>query len=443
MSAAQTGDGPADEWCRCMSTPVDLDTDGAETERSSKRAKVDHERDAVDRSDTVGPAIELDPELVGVIAVLGDWAILPIMARVSHAWRRGVKEIAPTLARAYGLYPRWNSVHHRRPYVNTPYTYDLELASRGWTVLLERARAQGLEITTCAYEEAARYWQFETLKWLWANIARHIPSSNRIGWFQSIYTPICANAVRAGRLDILQWLRSDVVEQCAQLVGYSPSHEVPDANALCVPVEAYIDDGPLQLWDERTCSLAAHWGHLDVLMWARKHGCPWGWEVCDMAAEGGHLDALKWAHANGAPWSARLWACATRSGSIEILDWIAANNLVDDRHAHDGSDRNGNRITYGRSKGAVHSGGDSNNFGGVCVQAARLGRIDMLEWARAHDCEWGPNVCAKAARHGHIEVLEWLRARGCPWDRGTYYAALRGGHPGLLEWLDANGCPRG
>ena len=57
----------------------------------------------------------------------------------------------------------------------------------------------------------------------------------------------------------------------------------------------------------RVCQWAAAGGHLEVLMWAREHGCPWEEEepseyeyyereihCCALAAKGGHLDVLRW-----------------------------------------------------------------------------------------------------------------------------------------------------
>merc|ERR1719389_156775 len=55
-------------------------------------------------------------------------------------------------------------------------------------------------------------------------------------------------------------------------------------------------------WDEVTCALAAENGHLEVLQWARAHGCPWDEETCAKAAENGHLEVLQWARAHGCPW---------------------------------------------------------------------------------------------------------------------------------------------
>ena len=60
-------------------------------------------------------------------------------------------------------------------------------------------------------------------------------------------------------------------------------------------------------WGIRVCHLAAAGGHLEVLIWAREHGCPWEEEepgeyddlvwtpyCCALAAEGGHLEVLRW-----------------------------------------------------------------------------------------------------------------------------------------------------
>ena len=48
-------------------------------------------------------------------------------------------------------------------------------------------------------------------------------------------------------------------------------------------------------------------GHLEVLKWARAHGCPWDESTCvnaTYAAKKGHLEVFKWARARGCPCSA-------------------------------------------------------------------------------------------------------------------------------------------
>jgi len=51
------------------------------------------------------------------------------------------------------------------------------------------------------------------------------------------------------------------------------------------------------------CSLAAWGGHIEVVRWAREHGCPWDRWTTDNAARGGHLEVLRWAQERDCPWN--------------------------------------------------------------------------------------------------------------------------------------------
>ena len=62
-----------------------------------------------------------------------------------------------------------------------------------------------------------------------------------------------------------------------------------------------------------TCAEAAEGGYLEVVTWAREHGCPWEEDIegsnrdcCAYAAGGGHLEVLKWLRENDCPWDARV-----------------------------------------------------------------------------------------------------------------------------------------
>jgi len=59
-----------------------------------------------------------------------------------------------------------------------------------------------------------------------------------------------------------------------------------------------------------TITLAAEFGHLDVVQWARKHGCPWDARACTIAAQHGHLEVLRWAREHGCPWGSGIAVCA-------------------------------------------------------------------------------------------------------------------------------------
>ena len=42
---------------------------------------------------------------------------------------------------------------------------------------------------------------------------------------------------------------------------------------------------------------------MEVLQWARTHGCQWDDITCSEAALGGHLAVIQWARAQNCPWS--------------------------------------------------------------------------------------------------------------------------------------------
>jgi hypothetical protein len=103
------------------------------------------------------------------------------------------------------------------------------------------------------------------------------------------------------------------------------------------------------------CNFAGQYGHLEVLQWARRNGCPWDERTCYWAAKGGHLEVLQWARLNKCPWDKR-----------------------------------------------------------TCSDAAYQGHLEVLQWARLNGCPWTERTGACAAKGGHLEMLQWARLNGCP-----------------------------
>ena len=70
-------------------------------------------------------------------------------------------------------------------------------------------------------------------------------------------------------------------------------------------------------WDEMTCRAAVARGHLEVLKWAVEHGCPW-WagDICARAAMGGHLEVVQWAREHGFLWDESTCGAAARGGHV-------------------------------------------------------------------------------------------------------------------------------
>ena len=72
-----------------------------------------------------------------------------------------------------------------------------------------------------------------------------------------------------------------------------------------------------------TCKAAAEGGHLEVLQWAREHGCPWDEKTCYWAAYLGHLKILQWAREHDCPWDENICArTAARKGHLHVQQWL-------------------------------------------------------------------------------------------------------------------------
>ncbi len=50
----------------------------------------------------------------------------------------------------------------------------------------------------------------------------------------------------------------------------------------------------------------------------------------------------------------------------------------------------------------------------LCRAAACVGNLEKLQALREDGWLWDDGTCLEAARGGHLEVLQWARANGCP-----------------------------
>ena len=79
-------------------------------------------------------------------------------------------------------------------------------------------------------------------------------------------------------------------------------------------------------WDESTCESAAKGGHVDVLEWCRVNGCPWDpnayakW-AAEVAAERGVTGMQEWCTANGCPRYEGACFLAAEFGQLVVLKW--------------------------------------------------------------------------------------------------------------------------
>ena len=111
----------------------------------------------------------------------------------------------------------------------------------------------------------------------------------------------------------------------------------------------------------------------------------------------------------GLPWDERTSYEAAKAGRLDVLQYL-------------------------------HAGGcpwDAN----TANAAAARGSLELLSFVHSHGCPWNARCCASAARNGNFESLVFARELGCPWDENvTFFAAARG-ELEMLVWARSRGCP--
>jgi len=82
-------------------------------------------------------------------------------------------------------------------------------------------------------------------------------------------------------------------------------------------------------WDEEICAFAAKGEHEDILKWVIDNGCPCEL-TCNIAAAYGDLNMLKFARKNGLPWSINTSRSALIRGHFDVLEWAVENGCPSD-----------------------------------------------------------------------------------------------------------------
>ena len=94
-------------------------------------------------------------------------------------------------------------------------------------------------------------------------------------------------------------------------------------------MENYFKDVLLSnKFKHKLCNISSKKGYVNILKWAREHGCPWGSDTCSSAARNGHLSCLQWARQNGCPWDRRVCLLFAKfSNHTETVRWIESTAL--------------------------------------------------------------------------------------------------------------------
>jgi hypothetical protein len=269
------------------------------------------------------------------------------------------------------------------------------------------------------------------------------------------------SAVRAGRLDIVQFLIENRSDGCTSAaINDAILGDRDDILQLLRASGISTEDVPWALvreagelgrldilkWDhyamhdarylDSAMSAAAENGHLHVVQWlARNRGTACRLTACARAAGNGHLQILKWVNNEGnGEWGVDIMDRAAQSGQLEIVEWLHRQRSEGcSTFAMDGAAANGHLevvqwLHTNRSEGCTT---------GALDRAAANGYLETVQWLHANRTEGCSTLAMdRAASFGHLHIVEWLhanRSEGC--SRDAMDSAAAGGHLDMVMWL--------
>lgn len=310
-----------------------------------------------------------------------------------------------------------------------------DVACSGNLELLKSLVTQGHKMSFIVALNAYRRHHNEMLAWALSNgcewvdnvLYEHPFNLPGMQWLHAAGYPITKWAylkvVEKKRLDIFTWLRSvnvpfhedtlrhahDEIFDLVLAAGAPVSIETAASLARSGRINRLKQIWHPRLISSRVCSEAAASGDLDILIWVRAQGCPWG--PMYFAARQGYLHILQYVYENG--YVEKDWSSpAAWNGDFETLIWL-------------------------RSIGQI-TGKD------LCksiASSASPGRLEMLKWARSYGYPWGDTM-NELAENGDLRAMKWAHEHGASWSPEVYARAIMGGHRHVVEWLEANGCPK-
>jgi hypothetical protein len=186
---------------------------------------------------------------------------------------------------------------------------------RGHVNVLEWAEANNLAwMSQDLCFAASSNGHVHILKW----IHRRCPEETKYWQPQRV----ARHAARRGHISILRWLHG--------------LNLLPDNLYAYAYWGAAISENQILVLDwlvenhfkvrENTAIIAARFGQIEVLAWAKgQGGIAWTEDVCSGAATNGHLDALKWLREHDCPWDGETIEVARENGYLHVVEWAREN----------------------------------------------------------------------------------------------------------------------
>ncbi|GIL81225.1 hypothetical protein Vretimale_1204 [Volvox reticuliferus] len=239
---------------------------------------------------------------------------------------------------------------------------------------------------------------------------------------------------------------------------------------------------------------AASAGHLHVVQWLRRRGCPWGTAMA-AAAEAGHLEVCQWLLSSGCSlgralvaaayggqrnvcqWLLQEAACsweqaaaraAAATGHVDLMDWLLhypkrstdmTSVQIDWQGLVTAAAQGCDLVTLQRlhrqwveSTGSFGGGGGSSeaaaldhalslrSFFTAAIESARPDWREKVEWLRGLGYRADTAVFAcTAALPDAVDRLAWLRQQGHPLDSCVLRRAAAAGNLAAVQYLMALG----
>ena len=201
-----------------------------------------------------------------------------------------------------------------------------------------------------------------TLEWLWNDIRWGAKDNEGYVIDQASF---CSGVAETNKLELLKWARE--VKQCE--------------------------------WDEKTITVAALIGNLEMLKYCFSNGCPYNEkEACELAAIDGHLDCLRFLFDKVKPsrdMEEKAAMQAACSGHVDILKYLVEERKISDEV----------KIQY-------------------VYNAAGFGQLDCLKYlveeAKTPLNDWEDIASARFRKHHECE--NYLLEKGCPEPTDEEYA---------------------
>jgi len=210
------------------------------------------------------------------------------------------------------------------------------------------------------------------------------------------------------------------------------------------------------------CSVAAYYGQLECLKYARNHSVPWDVFTCfsavignsfeclayavengcnlnylsvDVAACTGNLQIMKYLHEKGYEWSANVIGNAVVHGRMECLKYAHTNGCPWSPTTYEMAigTRNLELFKYALDNGCPILSSEPIEL------AASMSQFLMIKYLCDRGTPLSVQACSNAAKGGDLKCLAYLLSCKCPWDETTIIAAIRGGNIKCLKFIAYQG----